>query len=124
MKRLLLIALAAAVLVAMVQTGTVAAGEGTLKGFVSQRRAQHYPWHGAYYHAGWGMPVAQLVPPTAEHQTHWGWGVGNTRVTTIRHKFGRDYPGPGSYRFGMFHPTPPWPSDTDQYGVYYVRGPW
>ena len=124
MKRTLLIVLAVAILLGVALAGSATAGEGTPKGYVAKRQARCYPWHGAYYHAGWGMPVAQLVPPTAESQTHWGWGVGNTRVTPIQHRFRRAYPGPGSYQFGMFHPTPPWPSDTDQYGVYYVRGPW
>jgi len=81
-------------------------------------------WHGGYYNAAWGMPVALVVPPTAEFQTHWGWGVGNTRITTNRWQFGRNYPGPGYYSRGAFSPTPPWPSDTDQFGIYYVRGPW
>jgi len=124
MKRTLLITLAVAVLVAVVQAGLATEGEGSLKGYVAKRQAPNYPWHGSYYHSGWGMPVAQLVPPTAESQTHWGWGVGNTRVSTIQHQFGRDYPGSGSYRFGMFRRTPRWPTNTDQYGVYYVRGPW
>lgn len=88
------------------------------------RRAELYPWHGGYYHTSWGMPVALVVPPTAEAQTHWGWGVGNTRVTPIRHQFRRHWPGPGSYNRRAFRPTPRWPSDTDQSGAYYVRGPW
>jgi len=82
------------------------------------------PWHGAYYHTAWGMPVAVVVPPTAELQTHWGWGVGNTRVTPICPQFERNWPGPGTYTRSQFRPTPPWPSDTDQFGAYYVRGPW
>lgn len=81
-------------------------------------------WHGAYYHTAWGMPVVQLVPPTADYQTHWGWGVGNTRITPICPQFQRAWPGVGSYDRRAFRPTPPWPSDTDQFGAYYVRGPW
>ncbi len=90
----------------------------------ARRQAARHSWHGGYYHSAWGMPVALVVPPTAEFQTHWGWGVGNTRVTTIWHQFQRGYPGPGQFERGTFRPTPPWPSDTDQFGVYYVRGPW
>jgi len=93
-----------------------------------QRQMQAYvacnPWHGGYYHSAWGMPVALVVPPTAESQVHWGWGVGNTRVTTIWHQFQRYPAGSGYYDRRMFQPTPYWPSDTDQFGVYYVRGPW
>lgn len=81
-------------------------------------------WHGSYYHTMWGMPVVQLVPPTAERQVHWGWGVGNTRVTPINPQFSPGYAVPGPSGPMMLYPTPPWPSDTDQFGVYYVRGPW
>ena len=81
------------------------------------------PWHGNYWHTAWGQPVALVVPPTAEMQTHYNWGVCGTRVTRIYNQFGYDYPGP--YGGGMpFLPTPNWPSSTDQFGVYYVRGPW
>jgi hypothetical protein len=81
-------------------------------------------WHGGYYHSAWGMPMALVVSPKAEFQTHWGWGVGNTRSTVIWHQFRRDYPGPGAYDPRLVRPTPYWPSDTDQFGVYYIRGPW
>lgn len=81
-------------------------------------------WNGDYYHVAWGMPVALVVPPTASLQTHWGWGVANTRVTGIYPQFDHNYPGPGGYQRGAFAPTPIPPSDTDQFGVYYVRGPW
>jgi len=89
-----------------------------------RRTAWAQPWHGGYYHTAWGMPVAVVVPPTAELQTHWGWGVGNTRVTPICPQFERHWPGPGTYSRRHFRPTPAWPSDTDQFGAYYVRGPW
>ncbi len=81
-------------------------------------------WNGGYYQTSYGMPLALVIPPTAEYQTHWGWGVGNTRVTPNVPQFGRDWPGPAAYNPHAFLPTPPWPSDTDQFGVYYVRGPW
>jgi len=81
-------------------------------------------WNKGYYNPAWGMPVALVVPPTAEMQTHWGWGVGNTRVTAICPQYQRNYFGPGYYNRANFRPTPPWPSDTDQSGYYYVRGPW
>jgi hypothetical protein len=81
-------------------------------------------WHGAYYDMTYGAPVALVIPPTAEYQVHYGWGVGNTRCTVNCPQFNRIYPGPGVYNSRAFLPTPPWPSDTDQFGVYYVRGPW
>ncbi len=88
------------------------------------RRAPYSPWHTCYYHAAWGMPVALVVPPTAEYQTHFGWGVGNTRITANCPQFERNWPGPGYYNSRAYRPTPRWPSDTDQFGVNYVRGPW
>ena len=124
MKRSLLIAVAAAALVTSVSADRVSAYEGIFRVRKAQRQAQLTPWHGNYYSAGWGMPVALVVPPTAEYQTDWGWGVGNTRVTPIGHQFGRNYPGPGQYDRSGFRPAPPWPSDTRQFGVYYIRGPW
>jgi hypothetical protein len=82
------------------------------------------PWNAPYYSAEWGIPVAVVVPPTAEVQTHWGWGVGNTRVTPICARYKPNYLGQGAYNRCLYSPTPPWPSDTDQFGYYYVRGPW
>jgi hypothetical protein len=50
--------------------------------------------------------------------------VANTRITPIYHQFTRQFPGYG-YDGGVpFYGTPAWPSDTRQFGVYYVRGPW
>ena len=86
--------------------------------------ALSYPWHCGYYYTPWGSPVALVVPPTAEKQYSMGWGVGNTRLTRIYHQFGRPYPGTTVGPGGRFRATPYWPSDTAQFGVYYVRGPW
>jgi hypothetical protein len=80
-------------------------------------------WHGDYYHSQWGRPVALVVPPTAGMQSHYAWGVAQTRRTPIYHQFQPEFPGYGSWP-GQFRSTPLWPSDTDQFGVYYVRGPW
>jgi len=90
---------------------------------VARRRASTLSWHDRYYHAQYGTPVALVVPPTAEYQTDWAWGVSGTRITPTWHQFGRAYPGPGGGG-GGFMATPPWPSDTDQFGVHHVRGPW
>jgi len=87
------------------------------------RLAQRYTWHGQNYHSAWGTPVALVVPPTAHVRTDYGWGVGNTRIRRIDHQFNRPFPGTGSGS-GPFRATPSWPSDTTQFGVYYVRGPW
>ncbi|HZZ28335.1 MAG TPA: hypothetical protein VFE46_10075 [Pirellulales bacterium] len=89
------------------------------------RQAQVLPWHNGYYDPYWGEPIALVVPPNAEFQANYGWGVGGTRVSPIYHQFGRPFPGwYGNVPTGRFLPTPNWPSDTQQFGVYYVRGPW
>jgi len=123
MKRFLILTVAIALLAGWA-TACQAGGNGTLKDRVARRQSPTYPWHGDYYDAGWGMPVAVLVPPTAENQVHWDWGVGGTRVTPNQHQFQRNYPGSGGYNRAWFRPTPPWPSSTDQFGDYYIRGPW
>jgi hypothetical protein len=87
------------------------------------RRAQYYNWNGRYAHSAYGQPVALVVPPTANLQTNWGWGVASSRVTRLEHQVQRNFPGPGPWG-GAFRRTPAWPSDTTQFGVYYVRGPW
>jgi len=84
-------------------------------------------WHGqyyGYYHGSCGKPLALVVPPTARYQTNWAWGVGGTQVTPIHAQFQRGYPGDVIGSPGGFYPTPRWPSNTNQFGVYYIRGPW
>jgi hypothetical protein len=87
--------------------------------------AARQPWHGPYYNTQAGRPVALVVPPNANTQTKHGWGVGSTQVTPIYHQFGRSYDssfgGAGGY---PLYPTPAWPSHTDQFGIYYIRGPY
>lgn len=81
-------------------------------------------WHAGYYYTAWGKPVPLVVPPTANYQTHWGWGVCNTRVTAINAQFVGPMNGYPYDGLEGFRPTPYWPRDTDQLGVYYIRGPW
>ena len=87
--------------------------------FAAQR-----PWHGAYYHIQYGQPLALVVPPTAHMRQTYSWGVSQNKMYPIHHQFGRSANSPGALPHGSFRPTPPWPSHTDQFGVYYVRGPW
>jgi hypothetical protein len=86
-------------------------------------RARWYNWNRNYANTEYGQPVALVVPPTANLQTNYGWGVASSRLSRIEHQFQRNYPGYGVFG-GPFRPTPVWPSDTTQFGVYYVRGPW
>lgn len=82
-------------------------------------------WHAGYSHTMWGRPLALVVPPTARRQTIWSWGVSTTQVAPINAQF--TYPSAGySYMGGggPYLPSPYWPTDTRQFGVYYIRGPW
>jgi len=87
------------------------------------KRAEWYNWNRNYAHTEYGAPVALVVPPTAQLQTNYGWGVASSRISRIDHQFQRNYPGEGQFG-GPYRSTPLWPSDTIQFGVYPVRGPW
>ncbi len=81
-------------------------------------------WHAGYYHPAWGLPVAVVVPPRARYVAGYEWGVGGTQSTMIRHQFSRNYPGAGQIFRQQLLPSPRWPTHTDQFGLYAVRGPW
>lgn len=88
-------------------------------------RSQGKSWHSAWYDPSIGRPMALVVPPTAEFTTEYGWGVPSSRVMPIYHQFRRPYPGAGAVPGSTgFMPTPAQPSDTVQFGVHPVRGPW
>jgi hypothetical protein len=82
------------------------------------------PWNTNYYDPAWGMPQAVVVPPTARWQTNYAWGVGGSRLSRVGARFQAEAPGPmSSYNQRDYLPAPPQPSDTQQFGVNYVRGP-
>jgi hypothetical protein len=87
------------------------------------KRAQCYNWNRNYAYTDFGAPTALVVPPTAQLQTNYGWGVASSRISRIDHQFQRNFPGYGQFG-GPFRPTPLWPSDTTQFGIYPVRAPW
>lgn len=88
-------------------------------------RAQTRSWHSAWYDPSLGRPWGLVVPPTAEFQSQYGWGVPSSRTMPIYHQYGRPYPGPGGVPGGRgLMPTPNIPSDTVQFGIHYGRGPW
>jgi hypothetical protein len=92
---------------------------------VSRYYAAQRPWHGPYAYTQWGTPVALVVPPNSKMHTSWSWGVSQSEMIPIYHQFHRDYPGGLALGGGaQINPTPYWPSHTDQFGVYPVRGPW
>ncbi|TWU56582.1 hypothetical protein Poly51_24980 [Rubripirellula tenax] len=82
------------------------------------------PWHGNYYNQNYGQPLALVVPPTAHMRQTYSWGVSQNKTYPIYHQFGRSANSPGAASQGQFMGTPNWPSHTDQFGTYYVRGPW
>lgn len=86
-------------------------------------QASQTSWHGAYYQQQWGVPLAMVVPPTANAQSAYSWGVSRTTMTPIYHQYQRPFPGEFEGA-GPLYPTPIWPSHTDQFGRYYIRGPW
>jgi hypothetical protein len=90
----------------------------------SHNFAMDRPWHGNYYHQMYGQPLALVVPPLAHMRQTLSWGVSQNLMYPIHHQFGRSANSPGVAPAGSFYATPPWPSHTDQFGVYYVRGPW
>ena len=92
---------------------------------VARYYAAQRPWHGPYSYTPYGTPVALVVPPTSKFHTSYSWGVGQTEMVPIYHQFHRDYPGGAVIGNGaQINSTPYWPSHTDQFGVYPVRGPW
>lgn len=89
-------------------------------------RSRGKSWHSVWYDPSIGRPMALVVPPTAEFTSEYAWGVPSHRVMPLYHQFRRPYPGPGAVpgSGGGMYPTPMWPSDTVQFGVHSVRGPW
>ncbi len=47
-------------------------------------RARWYNWNRNYAYTGYGQPVALAVPPTANLQTNYGWGVASSRALAHR----------------------------------------
>lgn len=88
----------------------------------ARNQAAQRPWHGGYYWMRTGQPTALVVPPVVTMQQNYSWGVSQNTMTPVYHQFGGVPPnGAGG---GTFRGTPYWPTHTDQFGVYPVRGPW
>lgn len=90
----------------------------------SNRVAAQRAWHGNYYYLPTGQPTALIVPPTAHMRQTLSWGVSQNLMYPLNHQFGRNATTPRALAPGSFMAAPHWPSHTDQFGVYYVRGPW
>ncbi|TWU19672.1 hypothetical protein [Allorhodopirellula heiligendammensis] len=108
-------------------TGTSSAQAGDFYGMTNiwnMNYAQTRPWHGNYYYAPYGQPTALVAPPTVSMRQTYSWGVSQNLMYPVHSQFGRSATQPGAAAPGQFLATPNWPSHTDQYGIYYVRGPW
>lgn len=88
----------------------------------AQNQSMQRPWHGEYYYLKTGQPTALIVPPTVTMQSNYSWGVSQNTMTPVYHQFGGHASNGASG--GVFKATPYWPSHTNQFGVYPVRGPW
>jgi hypothetical protein len=118
------VAVVASACLACAARAALAGGEGAIEKRYFLR-SQGKSWHSAWYDPWVGRPMALVVPPTAEFTTEYGWGVPSSRVMPIYHQFRRPYPGAGAVPGSTgFMPTPAQPSDTVQFGVHPVRGPW
>ena len=93
-------------------------------GEILHRGRHRTEWNTNFYDPAWGMPEAVVVPPTARRQSNYAWGAGGSRVTRVGAQYQAEVPGPASaYNQRNYLPAPPQPSDTQQLGVSYVRGP-
>ncbi|MBL9082592.1 MAG: hypothetical protein JNK76_12335 [Planctomycetales bacterium] len=82
-------------------------------------------WHGNYYDPQWaGVPHAMVVPPTVHRQIDYTWGASGTRHSIISHQYGPSGRADGTFIGGPFQPQPVQPTDTNQFGTYYIRAPW
>jgi hypothetical protein len=114
---------AAAVLVAAVENAHAFGPKRAAR--IANYHASARSWHGDYAYTPWGGPVALVVPPHADTIAAWSWGVAQSEIRPLHHQFGRSDPGGVFYgEYNPYLPTPIWPSHTDQFGIYPVRGPW
>jgi len=81
-------------------------------------------WHAGYKHNLYNVPLALVVPPNAQWQTNYGWGVASTHVGPIWSQYGGPMMGYEWEGGEQYNQTPYYPWDTRQFGVYSVRGPW
>ena len=89
-----------------------------------RQRANVTPWNGAYRHQAYSTPLAVIVPPTAASSRLLGWGVSKNVVAPLYHQYQLGAPQPSQAGFGPYKSLPMYPSSSDQFGAYYIRGPW
>ena len=89
-----------------------------------RNHANATPWNGMYRHQASSTPLAVIVPPTAVTSRSWGWGVSKSVVTPLYHQYQLNAPNTQGASSGPYKTLPLFPSSSDQYGTYYIRGPW
>lgn len=125
MKRYLLSVLAVVAMATGASAPTAKAGDPyAATQLWSNQMAAQRAWHGNYAYLPYGQPTALVVPPNVHSRQTLSWGVSQNLMYPLNHQFGRNATAPGALPAGSFRSTPHWPSHTDQFGVYYVRGPW
>jgi len=88
-------------------------------------RGRNKSWHSGWYNPAAGRPVPLVVPPTAEFVSEYSWGVPSSRVMPLYQQFRKPDPGAGFVPGSQpLMPTPNQPSDTVQFGIHAIRGPW
>ena len=98
------------------------ASQSSVGDYWARNQSMQTPWHGEYYYLKTGQPTALIVPPTVTMQSNHSWGVSQNTMSPVYHQFGGNAPTGGGG--GIFKATPYWPSHSNQFGVYPVRGPW
>ena len=81
-------------------------------------------WHGQYANPNYARPVAVVVPPNANMMRSLGWGVCGSQMMPLYSQYGTAYPGAVTASSIRFLSRPVAPSNTQQFGYYYIRGPW
>jgi hypothetical protein len=81
-------------------------------------------WHGQYAHPNYARPLAIVVPPNANMMRSQGWGVCGSQMMPLYSQYGTAYPGAVAGNPLHFLTRPAAPSNTQQFGYYYIRGPW
>ena len=105
-------------------TDTVQAKKRNRMNRWEREHANATPWNGMYHHQSHNTPLAIIVPPTAATSRSLGWGVSKNVVTPLYHQYQLNTPQSLRTFPGPYKSTPMFPSNSDELGAYYIRGPW
>ena len=71
-----------------------------------------------------GADHTVVVPPNVNMMRSQGWGVCGSQMMPLYSQYGTAYPGAVAGSPVRFLTRPAAPSNTQQFGYYYIRGPW